>query len=146
VGKRASAFVSDTLHDRICNDPAFPVGSLLSLLAPGSADNVASDQENQEAKAAKEERPGIEPTAQVSAPCLAVAHFWVCVGMRCDAGTSSGPDGEAVCVEAATTTTSIEQVTESICRAMEAGFLQTDREFIEVWLSLDGGLVCGGTD
>jgi serine/threonine protein phosphatase PrpC len=113
VGKRASAFVSDTLHDRICRDPAFPDGSLLSLLAPGSADNVASGQENQEAKAAKEERPG--------------------------------PDGEAVCVEAATTTTSIEQVTESICRAMEAGFLQTDREFIEDALKAENKWKDGST-
>lgn len=102
VGKRASAFVSDTLHDRICRDPAFPAAALLPLLLPAEVEEEKKEEKGPDEEMEKEKDDGKE-----------------------EAKEGSG------CGGAAATATTVEQVTDGICRAMEAGFLQTDREFIE---------------
>jgi hypothetical protein len=103
VGKRASAFVSDTLHDRICRDPAFPAATLLPLLLPAEVEEEKKEEKGPDEEMEKEKDDGKEEEKEGSG-----------------------------CGGAAATATTVEQVTDGICRAMEAGFLQTDREFIEV--------------
>jgi hypothetical protein len=131
VGKRASAFVSDTLHDRICRDPAFPAATLLPLLLPAEAEEEKIEEKKEENKPDEEKEKEKEEEQQKEKDDSKEEKK-----EKEEEKERSGCDGAAT----AATATTVEQVTDGICRAMEAGFLQTDREFIEVALSF--GVLC----